>query len=274
LYKHAIIILLFLGLAYELTAVPLMLYYYRVDSTWTVTATFSHLWTFIDYLCFTTQLMGFAWTAIERHILIFHSQWVSTRARRFWIHYLPLITLLIYCFLYHVVFILFPSCETSIVMSPFNGVPVPCILLEPFFIKYDAIIHQIAPTFIIGIASIALFLRVLRQKARLHRSIQWRKQRKMIIQSLSISLLYFSFMSPRMASQFCILVGFITTGVMTLYFNRAFFAIYIVFLFPFVCCASMPELEKKLKHFFLCQRQRRGTIAPEVVPIIRVGKQQ
>jgi hypothetical protein len=273
LNNHAIIVILFFVITYELTTVPLMLYYYRVGDSWEITPTFSHFWTFIDYLCFTTQLMGFAWTSIERHILIFHTQWVSTRMKRFFIHYLPLIIVLVYCFIYHVSLILFPYCESSIVMSPFNGVPVPCILFLPFFIKWDAIVNQIGPTFIIAISSIALLLRVLRQKARLNRSIEWRKQRKMIIQTLSISILYISFMSPRMASQFCILVGFTTEGIMTLYFNGAFFVIYIVFFFPFVCCGSMPELGKKLKKLFLC-RQHRVVTVPEIVLAARIGKQR
>ncbi|CAF1450436.1 unnamed protein product [Adineta ricciae] len=262
LNNHAIIVLLCFVLTYELTTVPLMLYYYHVGDEWIISAGFSHFWTFIDYLSFTVQLTGFAWTSIERHILIFHNQWVHTKIKRFLIHYLPLLALIIYCFVYHFAFILFPSCETSIIMSPFNGVPIPCILFEPFFIKYDAILHQIIPTFVIGISTVALFLRVHHQKARFNRSIQWRKERKIIIQSLSISLLYLSFMSPRMASQCCVLLGFTTKGVMTLYFNGAFLAIYTVFLFPFVCCVWIPEIGKKMNGLFLCERKRRRVIVP------------
>jgi hypothetical protein len=43
---------------------------------------------------------------------------------------------------------------------------------------------------------------------------------------------------------------------MVLFFHSAFFANYIIFLFPYVCCGTMPELGKKLKKLFFCRKQR------------------
>jgi len=256
LNNHIIILLLFIGVIYELTSVPLMLYWFRFGDTWILTLSFSHFWTFIDYLCYSTQLVGFAWASIERHILIFHSHWVSTKKKRFFVHYLPLIILMVYCFTYYFGFIVFPFCEQFILSSPFNGVPISCVLYNPIFYRYDSISNQFIPTFLIIILSLGLFLRVIWQKSRLNRSIEWRKQRKMTIQLLSISVLYFIFMGPRTLFQFCIFIGFGTNDIMVLFYHSAFFANYIIFLFPYFCCGTMPELGKKLKKLFFCRKQR------------------
>ena len=81
LNNHIIIILVFIGLIYELTSVPLMLYWYQFSSTWILTFGFALFWTFIDYLCYSTELVGFIWATIERHILIFHNHWVATKKK-------------------------------------------------------------------------------------------------------------------------------------------------------------------------------------------------
>ena len=37
---------------------------------------------------YSLQVTLFAWASIERHILIFHDQWVSTQSRRLFVHYI------------------------------------------------------------------------------------------------------------------------------------------------------------------------------------------
>ena len=230
LNNHIIIVLLVIGLIYEVTSVPLMLYWYRFGNTWKYTLGFSHFWTFVDYLCYSTQLVGFAWASIERHILVFHSHWISTKKKRFLVHYLPLITLMIYSFTYCFVFIVFPFCEEFI------------------------------PTSLIIILNIGLFLRVIWQKSRINRSVEWRKQRKMTIQLLSTSVLYFIFMGPRTVFQFCRFIGLETRNILMLFYHSAFFANYIMFLFPYVCYGAMPELKKKLRKSFFYQKQQQQVI--------------
>ena len=255
LHNHIIIVLLFIGLIYETISVPLMLHWYRHGDAWKLTLSFSDFWTFIDYSCYSMQLVGFAWASIERHILVFHSHWISTKKKEFFVHYLPLITLLVYSFTYYFVLIVFPPCKESIRPSPFNGVPMPCILFNSVFYKYNTISHQFIPTFLIIILNIGLLLRVIWQKARMNRSVQWRKQRKMIIQLLSISILYFIFMGPRTIFQFCRFIGLETHIILTLFYHSAFFANYIMFLFPYVCCGSMPQLAKRLNRLFFNEKK-------------------
>ena len=268
LNNHIIIILLFIGLIYELTSVPFMLHYYLIGDTWTLTPSFASFWTFIDYTCYGAELVGFAWATIERHILIFHQQWVSTKKKCFFVHYLPIITILIYIFTFYFVIVLFPSCGINTSLQPVNGVPVPCTAFDPIIGKYDAICHQIIPTFTIAVFSIGLLLRVLWQKTRLNRSVQWRQQRKMTIQLLSIAMLYLLFNFPRSIIQIYNVMDSTSYLITKTFAHLIFFAVQLIFYFPFVCCASIPDLGKRLKKLFFYRGQQRA-IAPISLPTDR-----
>ncbi|CAF1031272.1 unnamed protein product [Adineta ricciae] len=264
LNNHIMIVLLFIGLIYEVTSVPLMLNFYQNGDSWTFSPQFAHFWTFVDYLCYSMQIVGFAYASIERHILIFHSNWVSTRRRRFWIHYIPLTSVVIYQVAYYFWIILFPFCEEILRQSPFNGVPMSCALSNPVLYKYNTIAHQFLPVTLIIILNIALLFRVLWQKSRLNRSVEWRKQRKMTIQLLSASILYFIFMGPRTLFQFCRFLGLESNDILVLFYHSAFFANYIMFLFPFVCCGSIPKVGKRLARL-MCRKQRQ-VVVPGSLP--------
>ena len=259
LHNHIIIVLLLIGFTYEAISVPLMLLWFQLGDAWKFSLSFAHFWTSIDYFCYSTQLVGFGWASVERHILIFHSKWVSTKRKRVLVHYLPLIVVMVYSFIYYLYIIVFPFCPEVIRQSPFNGVPMSCVLGTPIFYTFNTIAHQFLPVSLIIVLNTLLFIRIIWQKSRMNRSIEWRKQRKMSVQLLSISTLYFVFMGPRTLFQFCRFLGLETNDILVLYYHSAFFANYIMFLFPFVCCVAMPELGSKLKTLFVCTRRRRVT---------------
>ena len=160
LNNHIIIILLFIGLIYGIASVLL--------DTWKFTLSFAHFWTIIDYLHYSTRLVDFAWASIERHILIFHSHWISTKKKRFLVHYLLLITLMIYSFIYYLVIIIFPFCTEVIHQSPLNGVPMSCVLANSIFYKYNTISHQFLSVSLIIIMNIGLFPCVIWQTSRMN----------------------------------------------------------------------------------------------------------
>jgi hypothetical protein len=113
------------------------------------------------------------------------------------------------------------------------------------------------PTLIIVVFSITLLLRVLWQKTRMHRTIQWRRQRKMLIQLLSISILYLFLNVPW---AFILLLQFfgLESKIMDIFTPYAFFiGYYIIFLLPFVCCGSLPQIKMKLKKLLCCQQPPR-----------------
>ncbi|CAF1183561.1 unnamed protein product [Adineta ricciae] len=89
LSNHIIIVILLLVLIMECTYFPLAIHYYRLGGNWHVQRPFSQLWTYSLFGFFPTQTVVFAWCTIQRHILIFHSQLLATKANRILVHYIP-----------------------------------------------------------------------------------------------------------------------------------------------------------------------------------------
>ncbi|CAF4104787.1 unnamed protein product [Adineta steineri] len=262
--NHVIIILLIINFLIETIDMPFILRFYRFPTTWYITVSLSQFWSFIDYGFYSAQLILFAWAAIERHILIFHDRWVSTKRKRFFFHYFPIAIIIIYCFMYYLVVIVFLACKTMNVQNPINGVPVPCVYNYSFYVKWDLFCHQIIPSIIIAVFSIGLLARVLHQKTRLHRAIEWRKQRKMTIQLLSTAVVYQVFNFPWAFLQFCHFLN-LPIDEDRQVFRVAFFSPYYVIGFlPFLCCASLPELMKRMKKLLFWQR-RPQIVHPEIL---------
>jgi hypothetical protein len=267
LSNHVIIVLLFICLIYESTDIPFILHYYLYGTVLSTAPAFSRFWSFLDFGCYSTQLIILAWATIERHILIFHNRWVSTKKKRFYVHYLPLITLLLYCFLFYSIIILGPFCENTFDQRGLNGVPFPCIYETPFFAQWEILCNESIPVSIIILASLGLFLRVIWQRTcRLHRAVNWRKQRKMTIELLSISVLYLSLSVPGTFLVLSYEFGVSPDIGSHVLPYSTFFSYYIVFLFPYVCCRTSSKIQKKLKNLVRCQRQRR-VVAPHVIPM-------
>jgi hypothetical protein len=135
---------------------------------------------------------------------------------------------------------------------------------------WETIVHEIFPVVIIVVFSIALLVRVLWQRHRIRQPIQWRKYRKMAIQLLSISLLYFIFYLPYMLMNTMSLAGG-QNGIFAAVFDCTIFLSYFVFfLFPFVCVLSVSELRTKMQKFFCLQRQTRR-VGPEILTMKTLG---
>jgi hypothetical protein len=263
LNNHVIIVLLFLSLISELTNYPWMLHFFRNGGIWERSFIFCSIWSFVDWSTFILQTFLVAWATIERHILIFHDSWLSTKTKRFFVHYLPLIFLPLYCLIWYIVIFLFPPCENFFDMTQ-TVCAFPCLYTIYALTMWEIIVHEIFPVLIIVVFSIALLVRVLWQRHRIRQPIQWRKYRKMSFQLLSISLIYLIFSLPYMLMNMISLSG-IRNEIFTAIFDYALFLTYFVFfLFPFVCVLSLSELRTKVPEFFHLRRQTRRT-GPEIL---------
>ncbi|CAF1154061.1 unnamed protein product [Adineta steineri] len=258
LNNHIIIVLLFLGITYELTTISWDLYYLRNGIPWIESPIFYLFSFFLDYGLYVTQIVLFAWATIERHILIFHNQWITTKKQRFYVHYLPIIIILIYCLIYFSLITFAPFCEDSFEAYITGGVFIPCVFMGTILGTLDLLIHQVIPTIIIVIFSVGLIVRVLWQKRKRNQLLQWRKHRKMTIQLLSISILYLTFNSPWTILIFASQYGLSDDIVAIPMVYAVYFRSYVLFLFPFVCCGSLSELRGKVKNVFY--RRRRNQI--------------
>ena len=247
-----IIVLLLIGLVCQLTLYPWMLVYYSRAGEWTRSLVLCSIWGFTDWGLYLTQVIIFAWASIERHILIFHDKWVSTRRKRFAVHYLPLILLLLYCLIFYGVMYFFPPCENSIDQSLATCI-LPCLYNSHALNLWESIVHQIIPNTIIVVFNIVLLVRIL-----------WRKYRKMTIQLLSISLLYLIFFCPNAALVLMDLCNIPdpSHGVFRTWADL--FSFYLMLLFPFVCIFSLPDLLTQIKRRLGWQR---GSIGPATVTL-------
>lgn len=262
LNNHVIIVLLIIGLLYELTSVPWLLYNDHNHKPLSESYIFIRIWLFLSYPLCVMQSNLFAWATIERHILIFHDQWLSTARKRFLIHYLPIGVIIIYCLIYFSIIFFAPLCDDTDGVDNFlvGGLHVPCSFAHTVLGLWDISFHQLTSILIIVSFSIGLIVHSIWRRNRLRQGVNWRKYRKMIIQLLKISTIYFIFNAPWVIIVFAYQFGLPDSIALPLLLYTGFFAYYIIFLFPFVCCLSMVELREKLIKILKCGQ------APRIVP--------
>ncbi len=270
LNNHVIIVILITVLFCEITMYPWMLYYYFNNNTWQRSYIFCSIWAYIDWTFYVMQIALFGWASIERHILIFHDRWVATKKKRFFVHYLPIIIIVIYYLIFYGIVYFFPPCENT--FNEFSMICISVCLYDSIaFHVFETIFNSIIPNLTIVIFSIALLLRILRQKQRMCQAIHWRKHRKMTIQLLSISFLYLVITCPYAFMIFLRICG-LSNDIGVQFENWSiFFCYYIVLFFPFIAIFSVPECCTKIKAIFRLQRLARS-IAPEILPVHDIGK--
>lgn len=257
LHNHVIVVLLILVLTYELTDIPFLLRNDQYSTPWVASPSFYLFWVFYDYSCYSLQIALFAWITVERHILIFHDRWVATKIRRIFIHYFPPCFITVYYFVYYAIVYYGKPCDNPFDSFLYAGIYVPCAFDRTVLATWDLMFHQVVPTLIILVGCISLVIRVIWQKARMRRSIEWGKHRKMVIQLLIIASIYVVFNIPWVGIIFAYQCGLpIQLAIVGIIFSK--FILYnISFLFPVVCCLSLPELRKNLITYLKCSRRTR-----------------
>ena len=265
-HNHVIILLLFMNFIIQLLHIPWLLNYYLTGTVWIQTPAFCLIWIFTDESLFITTTVLFAWATIERHILIFHDQLVATKNKLILFHYLPTVIIILYCICYNIIAVLVPPCENIFdYTQAVCGSPL-CYYENRLLAVWDVIVNDIIPAIIIIVCSLTLLLRVLYQKYRMHQAIRWRNHRKMMIQLLSISVLYLVIYIPEMIMEVFYLCGVSEEIGSDFMLYAAFFGHYGYIFLPFVCAGSIPELKTKLQQLFPCRRCRqRRAVGPETL---------
>ncbi|CAF1474917.1 unnamed protein product [Adineta ricciae] len=256
LSNHVIIVLALIAFIQQMTIYPGIVYFYSRNGIWERPLIFCEIWGLLDWGLYIVQTMVFAWATVERHILIFHDKWVSTKKKRFFVHYFPLIFLLVYCFSLYSMIYFYPPCENSLL----DGYPlcvVACFQSNYVFYMWEAIVHQIIPSLIIVLFSIALFSRILWQKHRMNQPINWRKHRKMAVQLLSISLLYLIFSFPPALATTTTFINPAVNLTIDTWEYLSLLTYFTYLLFPFVCAMSLPNLRTKLANLLFLKRRTR-----------------
>jgi len=227
------------------------------------------LWWIADYGFYLGAILLMTWLAIERHILIFHDGWISTRRKRFLAHYLPLIIILTYFIVFYSTAFFFIPCENTYDYS----VPVcgfaPCYQEYGILGRWEYIVNATGPILLENIFSIGLVVRVLLHQRRLRQSAQWRKNRRMMLQLFLVSGLNASVNLPIQLIPLAHLWGLPEQdGIQTqLYFY--FLGYWAIFLFPFASLCQYPELRKTIKNTILCVILKRPRQTAAVGPAVR-----
>lgn len=228
------------------TSIIWFTHFYRINSPLVSTPMFCLIWVYSDFVLAVSLTLLMAWASVERHILIFHQNLISTPIKRCIFHYLPLIIFTCYPLIFYFVAFFIVPCDI-----PFNynaqrcGIG-SCVGRNEKLSVWDSWANNIIPSFVIVIFSIALIIRVWYGKYRMGQRFQWKNYRKMTFQLLSISALYFVlylasiilYVAYALGLSYDIGFGFFTDYTYINYF--------IIFLIPFVSLVSLPELRGKL----------------------------
>jgi hypothetical protein len=267
LHNHVIIIFLFLTLFIEILDNPLYIDAYRLGgfkNSFSISPSICLMWWFIDYGFYGAITVFLAWGSIERHILVFHHQFLRTQRQRFFIHYLPLILISIYLLGFYIGVIFFPPCENTF---DFNSLACGlnlCYENVSYLSTWDYLGNGIVCTFIETISSSVLIMRIFWHKRRIHQPVNWRKHRKMAFQLLSISCLSLTIVFPQSLIIVIQQVGGSSMSNFGGEVNSYLFYLYtfVVFLLPFICLGNFPELWSKLLFFKRKRQTTVGVITP------------
>ena len=248
--NHVFILMISFGLLYEVTDLVWYLYYFQTGMAPSATPAFCRIWVFIDAAVYVIIIILMSWASIERHILIFHPNWIATKTKRFLVHYLPLVVCCAYPTLFYGLIFMVLPCNRPFNYSAATCNFYACVFTNPRLGMWDSVVNFILPVFVIVVFSVALLPRVLQQRSRAQGHIEWRNYRKMAVQLLSISAIYFVFLLPPMLLYAAYTAG-VSRNVGAYYYSVAnFFGYYVVLLTPFVCLVSLPELQAKCRQLF------------------------
>ncbi|CAF0970726.1 unnamed protein product [Adineta ricciae] len=260
LHNHVPLILLLISLFDLCFNHPFTLNYLRTGHVQPSTNILCLFWNFINSTLTISTYLTMSWASIERHIFIFHSQIFTHRFHRLLFHYFPLF---LFAFLYPILFNFFITfvypCENHFNMFALFCA-YPCALKVPSLALYARIAHNFLPTFVVVTFTISLLLRVILQKRQVQQNLfRWRKCRQMILQLMSIAILFLVLTLPTTLVsivQNCCLSTF-AAAIQVNYLN--FMVRFLNILMPFVCLSLLPEIWSKLLFW---KRQR-----IQIVPI-------
>ncbi|CAF0778918.1 unnamed protein product [Adineta ricciae] len=148
------------------TNYPFVLIYCKYKRILREAPSFCLWWNWWIFSTTTVYEWSAAWGSIERHLLIFHENLISTREKEFCYHTLPILTIIVYSVLFYFIVIVCSSCGNY----P-NHHDIFC--LTPCFLRngsimalYDITMHAFIPVTIIIVTNAALVVRILLQNQR------------------------------------------------------------------------------------------------------------
>lgn len=257
LHNHSILILLFYNFLNVIIDVSLLQNFTRLGYVSPFYPFFCLLWQFIDYGIWYGGISLMFWISIERHILVFHKNLIGTSRRRLIFHYIPIIISSLYApILYFCLIFLIPCKRIYTIQSFHCGTLCFYSVVPNWFNLYDSFVNYIIPILLIVVFSFSLIIRYIRQKHVLKRSVSWRDCRKMVIQLVLISTIYFIFDLPYVFIFIIEKSGYTNFGDNIIILFIARLTLVPGFILPYGILLSLPDLNQKFRALCFWKRQR------------------
>lgn len=247
--NQALQILLVVNFIQVTCDLPMVIHFYQLGQISPATSGYCTWWTFLEYTLNGANEFLMATISVQRHVLIFHSPSLNDRLKRWLVHHLPLCLCLLYPIILYLVLVVFYPCDGT----QWNFSANACGLANCYLINskilgtFDWMCNNGLPIVVIILANVVLVIRVVRQKHRHHQLVTWRKQRRMTLQLLSISCLYFFTWLPNLCIGF-VQQLFIPDFLVDIQLDYIFDLTYLIsLLLPWIYVGVFPQFT----HWFL-----------------------
>ena len=248
LHHHVILLLLLVTLVTNLVEIPRVLHFLYFGIVTSRSTASCLAWQWLDFLVYGLANTLMMWASFERHILVFHNNLLRTRRSRFFIHYLPLMSIVIYMITWYTSLVFFYPCERIFdYAKPLCG--SPCFTNYRVLSLIDLLMHTWIPIFLSMIFSIALVMRVVYTSRAIHQNhSRWHRYRRMIIQLWSISLLYIGCLCPYSITEMIdVTLGLPKQLLVIKTFYLFYLYWFLTLLLPFTCLSALSEVTHRYR---------------------------
>ncbi|CAF2918188.1 unnamed protein product, partial [Rotaria sp. Silwood2] len=111
--NHVLVAMLVFDVGIQIIDIPLYLNFIVHSIVFPTKTATCLIWVFTDIGLYNGGTILMAWMAFERHIIVFHDQWILTRKRRIIAHYIPLSFLILYILIFYIYSTYFPPCQDA-----------------------------------------------------------------------------------------------------------------------------------------------------------------
>ncbi|UJR11367.1 hypothetical protein I4U23_015547 [Adineta vaga] len=244
IHNHVIIILLCSSFIFVAIPISASEAFFFTEHVRPESDLFCAIWTWIHYSINISNLILMAFACMQRHWLVFRLNPLHTRLDRILYHYIPITICMIYPWIFYFIFIFLYPCKASYDYKKLLCL-IPCYFFTHTVANTDTFMNNWIPIFAIPILSSALFIRFLVQKRRMQMEVfRWKRDRRMIIQLLSITTIYVGAWAPLQAATIydnIFLAGEAPPFVVDYLYTFPYF---IHLFYPFVVLLSNPELQR------------------------------
>ena len=164
---------------------------------------FCVFWIIYDYIMWSLNLWALTLFSLERYLMIFYNRMIMrNRRRRVLLYYVPIILSVVFVIFWNLyLVVLYPCAQTQFdyreMLCAFSCYEINA---SDALLNFDWIISGLLPVFLTVFFTLVLILHVVYQKHKISRHLAtrdiWKRTRKMFLQLLPITMVFFIFAMP------------------------------------------------------------------------------